>query len=380
MICLLPLFLFSSAELSAQKEYVKSIKWEIAGTLPPVNGRSLGVAGPVAGIDNGVLIVGGGCNFPEKMPWLGGRKQYYNDLYVFKKSKQGSLWFFKEFKLPFSLAYAANCPTPQGIVVAGGENEKGSSRKVLLLRWDEKKRTIRIKELPDLPYPVTNAAAVTLGSRVYLAGGEMKDGVSDRFLALDLNTIRTTGWQNLPTLPKPISHTVMVAQSDGGDDCIYLMGGRKKNPGRPSDIYASTFQFNVRTEQWMEKRNLPYSLSAATGVAIGADAVLLLGGDKGVTFRKTEELIMAIDNERNEEWRRQLEREKIQLQSAHPGFCKQILLYNTRTDEWDPVGEFPYDPPVTTTAVKWNDEIIIPGGEIRAGVRTPRILCANIIF
>jgi N-acetylneuraminic acid mutarotase len=55
-----------------------------------------------------------------------------------------------------------------------------------------------------------------------------------------------------------------------------------------------------------------------------------------------------------------------------------VLLYDTRKDEWKAAGCISYDSPVTTTAVKWNNKIIIPGGEIKAGVRTPQILSAKI--
>jgi N-acetylneuraminic acid mutarotase len=55
-----------------------------------------------------------------------------------------------------------------------------------------------------------------------------------------------------------------------------------------------------------------------------------------------------------------------------------VLLYISKKDEWKSVVCIPYDSPVTTTAVKWNDEVTIPGGEIRAGVRTPQILSAII--
>jgi N-acetylneuraminic acid mutarotase len=48
-------------------------------------------------------------------------------------------------------------------------------------------------------------------------------------------------------------------------------------------------------------------------------------------------------------------------------------------NEWKQLGEIPFPAPVTTTAIKWNKQIIIPGGEIRAGVRTPYILEAKIV-
>lgn len=370
-------FLFSTADVSAQKSKVKSIEWDIAGVLPSTNGKALGFAGPVVGVSNDVLMVGGGSNFPDSMPWLGGKKKYYDDLYVFKKDRKDSLIFFKSFKLPFALAYSANVSTNKGIVVAGGENENGISKKVLLIEWNEATQNISIKNLPELPFALTNASAVVHDDKIYLAGGEMANDVSNHFLFLDLNDANAE-WKKLPSLPKPISHAVMVVQSSGKDDCIYLIGGRKKNANSPSDMYASNFQFDLKTNKWTEKKSLPYTLSAGTGVAFGTNSILIFGGDNGATFHKTEEVIFAINNEKNEAKKKQLIAEKIKVQSTHPGFCKQVLLYNTIKDEWKAVGNIPFNSPVTTTAVKLNDEILIPGGEIRAGVRTTQILSAKI--
>jgi cyclically-permuted mutarotase family protein len=376
-ISALLVFLFFTADLTAQKSKVNSIKWDIAGVLPSTNGKPLGFAGPVVGVSNNAFIVGGGANFPDSMPWLGGKKRYYDDLYVFKKDNRDSLVGIKAMKLPFALAYSANVSFSNGIIVVGGENESGISNKVLMMQWSAAAQNITIKNLPELPFAVTNASAVIHENKVYLAGGEMVDKVSDHFLFLDLNDIDRE-WKELLPVPKPISHAVMVVQSNGKDDCIYLIGGRKKNTDRPSDLYSSTLQFDLNTKEWQQKKTLPYGLSAGTGIAFGTNSVLLFGGDNGSTFHKTEELIFAISNEKNEEKKKQLVAEKLKLQSAHPGFCKQVLLYNAKKDEWKAVGCIPYDSPVTTTAVKWNDEVTIPGGEIRAGVRTPQILSAII--
>jgi cyclically-permuted mutarotase family protein len=358
---------------------VKSIQWNIAGVLPLTNGKALGFAGPVVGMNNDVLIVGGGSNFPDNMPWLRGKKKYYDDLFVFKKNINDSLALFKSFKLPFALAYSANVSTNKGVVVAGGENENGISKKVLMVQWNEATQNISIKNLPDLPFGVTNASAVVHNDKIYLAGGEMRNEVSNHFLSLNLNDLNAE-WESLPSLPKPISNSVMVVQSNGLNDCIYIIGGRKKNADSTSDLYASNFQFDLKTNEWTEKRSLPYTLSAGTGVAVGLNSVLLFGGDNGATFHKTEEIILAINKEKDEAKKKQLAIEKIKVQATHPGFCKQVLLYDIKKDKWKAIGCIPYDSPVTTTAVKWNHEVIIPGGEIRAGVRTVQILSAKIIL
>ncbi|HRF24216.1 MAG TPA: hypothetical protein PLR98_08635, partial [Chitinophagaceae bacterium] len=60
------------------------IDWKELSSLNEINGKpSLGYAGPVTGIINNHLIIGGGANFPDSMPWLGGKKKYYDDAFIF---------------------------------------------------------------------------------------------------------------------------------------------------------------------------------------------------------------------------------------------------------------------------------------------------------
>lgn len=365
----------------AQKPMDDTLKWRIAAELPPVHGpaKALGVAGPVVGLNNHMLIVAGGANFPDSMPWLGGRKKYYDDIYVFEKNAKGNIQLYsKTFHLPYPVAYSANVSTPQGIVVAGGENENGISNKVLLLQWDIAKKDIVVKPLPDLPISVTNASITAIDNIVYLAGGETTNGdVSNHFYCLDIKNTYA-GWKHLPLLPKPVSHAVMVVQLDGKDKGIYLIGGRKKTGSGISDLYASVYRFDLKNKQWSEKQSLPYALSAGTGAAIGTHDIYLFGGDKGKTFHKTEELIAAINTEKENTKKQQLIEQKAALQASHPGFSKTVLQYNTITDEWKAVGTIPFPVPATTTAVLWDNEVVIPSGEIRAGVRTPNILVGKI--
>lgn len=355
-----------------------TMQWKIAGELPSSRGheRSPGFAGPVTGKHHDVLMVAGGANFPDAMPWLGGKKKYYREGYLFKRQGD-SLVYFKAFQLPFPIGYSANCSVPGGIVAAGGENENGISNKVLLIKWNKTTETVQIDDLPALPLALTNAAIACRANTVFLAGGETKDGVSNRFFRLSLENI-SAGWEELPSLPKPVSHAVMAVQSNGSHHCVYVIGGRKRNNGGTSDLYAPVYQFDLFTNRWQQKRSLPYALSAGTGIAAGDHAILVFGGDRGETFHKTELLIAEMANEKDEARKQQLNEEKARLQASHPGFSREVLLYDAEKDKWTKAGCIPFDAPVTTTAIKWNEEIVIPSGEIKAGVRTPNILMVSI--
>ena len=49
--------------------------------LPPIP-DTLGVAGAFAGTSGGALLVMGGANFPDRMPWEGGTKLWYDTLFA----------------------------------------------------------------------------------------------------------------------------------------------------------------------------------------------------------------------------------------------------------------------------------------------------------
>lgn len=372
-------FMLLNVSGSAQKQSPVSLNWKQAAELPPMeNGsRSAGFAGPVAGVHQDKLIIAGGANFPGAMPWLGGAKKYYDLAYVYEQKKNGKIKACNTFRLPGSIAYPAVCSTPQGIVYAGGENENGISDKVFLIQWDDRGDAATIKPLPSLPLPLTNASAVFAGNTVYIAGGETSAGPTSHLLSLDL-LAPAKGWKELTAAPMPFSHAVLLALEKNGQHYLYLAGGRSRQPNGISLFYRSLFEFDPALNRWTEKESLPYALSAGTGLAIGNGYLLLFGGDMGDTFHQVESLIAAIGREKDTSEKKRLDEQKILLQSSHPGFSRNVLLYQPESDNWTTIGAIPFDSPVTTTALQWGQHIIIPSGEIKAGIRSPYILSAKI--
>jgi N-acetylneuraminate epimerase len=361
-------------ELLAQQMKVSDISWNITTQIPSKNKQtpSLGLAGAAVGNTAHKLIIAGGTNFPDKMPWDGGKKSYYNDVFIYDKSLQSLTLITEEeqSKLPFNLAYAAVCSTSKGIVIAGGENENGLSKEVLLLNFE--KGELTVSYLPVLPKSLTNASLINIGNKVYLAGGETENGAMDQFLSLDLNKL-SEGWKVLPNLPNEVSHAVLIST----DQDIYLIGGRKRNVGDTSTLYHSVHVFNIRQQRWIAKNSLPYPISAATGI-IKRNNILIFSGDKGETFHQVEHLIAAMDREKDSVKKEVLNQQKITLQANHPGFNRNVLKYDLITGIWTELKTLmPYGT-VTTNAVVINDEVIIAGGEIKAGVRTPNIMIGKL--
>src|SRR5262245_15169524 len=56
----------------------ETLTWK---SLPPIP-DPVGFAAPFAGVSGGALIVAGGANFPDAMPWEGGQKVWYDAVYA----------------------------------------------------------------------------------------------------------------------------------------------------------------------------------------------------------------------------------------------------------------------------------------------------------
>src|SRR6185312_16932360 len=122
-----------TSELSAQTAI--NISWKKIAVVPSLekNQKSLGLAGAINGVNNNVLIVAGGSNFPNGLPWEGWKKTYYNSIFILQKKEDQYCWNDKvKPVLPEPIAYCGNTSTPSGIVYVGGENENGISNKCFL--------------------------------------------------------------------------------------------------------------------------------------------------------------------------------------------------------------------------------------------------------
>lgn len=350
--------------------------WKKVGSLSAL-GKS-GVAAPVTGISNNVLIAGGGADFPDALPWLGGKKKYYEEVFIYELKDDTLVQKDKPFKLSSAVAYAANCSTKDAVIYAGGENENGISNKVFQLSWNNSTGELNAARLPDLPVALTNAGMVAYNDQLIICGGETATATSAACFSLNL-TDTTGGWKALAQMPVAASHMVMALQSMDDRDYVYLLGGRCKKASGISDLYKDVYALDLKENKWEKKTALPYPLTAGTGIKMDNEHIALFGGDTGETFHQSELLNAALKAEKDTSRLAQLNKERVDLLNRHPGFSRKILVYNSRKDSCTQEGSLPFQTPVTATAVSWKNKIFIAGGEIRAGVRTPDIWSASII-
>ena len=80
------LFMLITENVLSQTKNIPEVKWANIAQLKNANGTpSLGFAGAINGFSNDVLIVAGGANFPDKMPWEQGKKHFSKEINILNK-------------------------------------------------------------------------------------------------------------------------------------------------------------------------------------------------------------------------------------------------------------------------------------------------------
>ncbi|MCG8306659.1 MAG: sodium/solute symporter [Cytophagales bacterium] len=316
---------------------------------------SKGLSGAFIGIHNEVLIVAGGSYF-NKSKWDGGQKVYLDSIYICKKYNGKYEWSFAGL-LPYQAAHGVAIKTKDGLVCAGGESASGKLSKVITLSFDANTEKLIIQNnLAELPQSVSHISGASLDGKLFLAGGFLwKDSINisiNTFLMLDLQ-FPENGWVELVSWPgAPRGGASMVTQTNGDYACLYLFGGKNESEYL-QDAYSYDFK-RKPANRWKTITNIPRPAYVAPVLPIGLSQIWVASGSDGHDV------------------------EKLHVLKDKYNFITDIQAYNTITDTWYRVGDLPQGL-AATSAVLWEDKIVIPGGEIRPGVRTPRTFTASIL-
>jgi N-acetylneuraminic acid mutarotase len=237
---------------------------------------------------------------------------------------------------------------------------------------------LNFKRLPDLPFGLTNAGLTSIGSKIYVAGGDEENRSSGSLFCLDLQD-KTLKWERLRDLPLALGNSVVIAQNYKAGKEIFVFGGRNKTSAGVTVFHSTVFAFDPSNNTWRKCADISdgngrVSLAAGSGVPLNNDQILLTGGDNGKVFHEIETLNLEIEKTRDKAQKEKLIRQRNALNDHHQGFDRRLFLYSTENDEWKEAGSLPFPSHVTATDVIWNNKIVISNGEERPGVRTPVIM------
>lgn len=387
LFSLLTIFLFNLSLFGYMKSDTKFSIHKIA-ELPPANSYSQnsGVAGAFSGITGSKLIIAGGSNFPDKKPWEGGIKTFYDKIYVYSLTKEGAVLADKQWSLPNEIAYGTSVTLPNGILAIGGNNSAKCFNSVYLLKWDVAKNDLEIVNYPALPVPISYASAVLLGNSVYLIGGSGSPDSHDTgsyFMKLDLSKRTQTNfeWEILPSFPgKGRIFSVAAAQSDGNHLCLFLFSGRNVSSTNEVTVFDDGLIFDPERKTWeaiQSQGSINFPVMAGTAFSYGKSEIVLAGGATASFLYQEVDLKTRLKNAISSQDTAMITLAKkalLNYYTGHPGFSKDILVYNTKTKTLSQAGKFDEWGPVTTNAVSYQNGAIITCGEIKPGIRTPDII------
>ncbi len=385
------LLLFSAPQqVAAQSDYSNHFSWSEYPDLPPPPGSEtqLGVASPFAGTNGDVLIVAGGCNFPDRPVREGGMKKYYDDAFVFIE-RDGSWQWLKGFKIPKPTAYGASVSLPEGLLCIGGNGSDSAFNDVYLLEWEEELSILDVEVWPSLPYSMTQMGAAVIDEIVYVAGGLTSGVLASTFLSLDLSKRGTDlfQWKVLKDFPGPARlQPVVVAQNSAEEKRLYLISGSSYPDDKDEpNISINGLEYSPKTEKWRSIAEIipegyaPFSLHGADAIALGMNHILFLGGVNRSIFHeawKNERIgKLALERKDTASINEFIQWKKAYL-SHEPSwykFNKEVLIYHTITNSWTVGDHYPYPAPAGAKLIPWKGGWMIVSGEIMPGVRSLKV-------
>ncbi len=344
-------------------------------SLPAEKGvdTSLGYAGMLGGVHNEVVVVAGGANFPNGLPWEGGKKVWSKNIYILESNH----WRLSSKELPIPLAYSASVSTENGILCIGGDNEEYTSDKVFLLSYNSTTNEVEITEYPELPEPIAYTSAVVLEDFVYVVGGKNSKNSINSFYRLNLKSKQK--WEKLTDFPGPprAVHSAVI-QETSTNKKLFVIGGRNQKSGQKSQTLTNYLSYDFKKQTWQDKGDIIINdksrvLMGASPEAMGSMHIILYGGSDEVLFDELENISLQLDTTQNDAIAESLKVRRNNILNNHPGFSKDILGYNTITKKWFVYDSLTTKIPVTALAFKHNDDFTIVSGELSPGIRTPNV-------
>ena len=320
-----------------------------------------GVSAPFCGVVGDALVVAGGANFPDKSLLEGGAKRVYADIWAHTDGEWAHVGV-----LPDSTAYGATFAVDGALVLAGGNVCGTTTDKVYELTLRDRAAVLRA--LPPLPVPMEQCGWTRDGDRLYLVGGVGTTGVY-------ACTVGEYVWTKLADLPEPLVQPVAFASAGK----LYVWGGFNPETLEVSDkgicLQISPLAPLGRNDKnevpseakeslWAEAPAIPDggTFVGATGATLPDGRLVVVGGVNRAIFAR------ALHN---------TPEDRIPYLSKEPAeyqFRQAVYAFDPAAGAWTLLGS---DPACALAgpgvAVRPQGGLYVAGGELKPGVRSPRI-------
>lgn len=248
-----------------------------------------GVSGHAAAMlqhgERSMLVMVGGCNFPEQPASEGGVKRYYAEVYAthYLEGKKIKDWQ-SIGTLPEPLAYAGYVRYDNSLILAGGKTTTGDLRRVQRLSFSAE-GTLQIDSLPSLPEPRSGMGTALVGSRLYLVGGAVGGTLSTSVISLDLEHTEE-GWRTEPPYPGAARLKVLATATKDRTGKPYLFAHTvfsQVGTDNPLAVDMGLYTFDPATSVWHTLSGVDYRL-ALDGNSFGGGHIYSDPEDGSITL------------------------------------------------------------------------------------------------
>lgn len=321
--------------------------------LPPLGDPcdaafGLGVSAPYAGVAEGALLVAGGANFPDVPAADGGRKGFYEGIYLLRDGA-----WRRAGSLPRAAAYGATCAVEGALYCVGGSGPEGAFADVwrLVRRGD----SVAVREAPALPRPVEQAAGAAIGRRIYLAGGLAAGLPSSALWVLDTSEAAPQ-WREAAPLPEALVQPVMAAS--GG--CLYLWGGFDPATG---EVSGRGYRYDPAADRWSAAAGHPTggTFTGACAATLADGRIAVAGGVDRTLFAEA----LRLPPERM--------RDYLSQPAEAYRFQRTPCLFDPSSGRWSLLAESPHAARAGAALVVADGGLCLVGGELKPGIRTPDV-------
>ncbi|WP_052181113.1 sodium:solute symporter family transporter [Alistipes sp. ZOR0009] len=350
-----------------------------------VKGYGKGVASPFAGVINGNLIVAGGCNFSIGDNGSIGNKRYYKEMYCYSLDRVASPPSPMALQLPSTLAYGVSIQVPSGVVFLGGRNDSVFSNKVMLLTWNVAQKKIVAHSLPPLPVKHALYGGTYTNGKIYVVGAETIAPYRKLFFSLQLNRLDSR-WEQLATYPgRARTSPVVVAQSNGEEENIFLFFGTTAD-GKYPYILSSYLAYSIKGSKWGEEVKTNYngsSISYFGGDAFrsGAHHILFVGGVDASIYREEiarREAYLKMPSSFQRDSIKRVSDAYMRANRSFFNFNSKVMAFHTLTKSWTPLQNAPYGGVAGAKVVSVGNKVYVVNGEIKPGERTPSVYAGEV--
>ena len=363
-----------------------------------------GVSGHIAGEPRpGLLVMAGGCNFPDRPAREGGAKRYYSEIYTAdylspmydaceSKASELDLGWRLIGHLPHPTAYAAFQRYYDKLIVAGGQSAAGDLSDAYMI-WLRDRHSVEIIPLPSLPEPRSGMASARIEDVLYLIGGRVNGKLSNTVLSLDLSRPQKEWREETPYPHSPFLKLVaaMHLYESGSSSYVPYLGVMGAfigvdEPDQRVQADVTYMTYTPQTKQWQTYKIAPDDPIATYGFGGGYASVgeaSFSGGvraDLFATALQREKDLKAAKAKGNRRLVKKLQAEQRAYLSHDPawyGFCSDWYSFNRSRGRGEAKSGFHFDGRADAVYLdRYSCAVagILIGGETMPGVRTPSIV------